>query len=142
VILLEIKNEVGFGLNPFQKVDVLNKKDSIAQIIKNILFLRPGQIPSMPFIGVDIAKYINPMIDNGQLEDLGERMTTQCRELIPYMEFTGITAQSVVVNNRQTIVIVIPLNIGDTDEMMVIGVTKNTDGRILFKYELDDSMVA
>ena len=136
---MNIKKEVGFALNSFKKVDVKSDRETIAQILQNILFLRPGQIPSMPFIGVDIGNYLNPMIDNGEMNDLSERIALQCTELLPYLDFSGISVNSINYQGVQHILIIIPITINSTKETIMLGVHKDTNGRVIFKYEFEDS---
>lgn len=136
-----IKKEVGFGLNSFGKQDILTNKETIAQLIENLLFLRPGQLPSMPFIGIDIYKYINPMIDDQELANLSERIVSQCSVLLPYMEFTGVTVKSMVFQNRPILLIIIPINVDGESETLLLGARKDTNGRVIFNYEFDDVLV-
>lgn len=137
-----IKNEVGFGKDNFSKPKVLSKKDSIVQIIKHILFLKPGQLPSLPFIGVDIMRYINPMIDDDDLQNISERIVAQCYTVAPHLDISGVIVRSMMYKERPVLVIVIPINVDDESETLMIGVSKDTNGRVLFNYEFDESFVA
>ena len=65
-----IKNEVDFGFDNFGKQKILSNKDSIAQLFRNLLFLVPGQLPSLPHIGINITKYIYKLVDDINLENL------------------------------------------------------------------------
>lgn len=137
-----IKNEVGFGKDNFSKPKVLSKKDSIVQIIKHILFLKPGQLPSLPFIGVDIMRYINPMIDDDDLQNISERIVAQCYTVAPHLDISGVIVRSMMYKERPVLVIVIPINVDDESETLMMGVSKDTNGRVLFNYEFDESFVA
>lgn len=50
--------EPTFDVDIYKKPKLLSEKDSVAQIIVNALFLKPGNIPDNPELGVDIEKYM------------------------------------------------------------------------------------
>lgn len=137
-----IEKEVRFTLNSFGKIDVLSDVDSLAQLIKNILFLKPGQLPSLPFIGVDIMKHMNPMISNAELEALSASISSQCTALIPHMDFGGVTVESLTYQGRPVLMVVIPLTIASEEKTLLLGVRKATNGRVIFNYEIDDTLLA
>lgn len=136
-----IKSEVGFSVNNFGKVDVLPYKESVVQVLKNILFLRPGQLPSMPFIGVDITSKVNHVIDNQQLEELTESIVSQCHEILPNIDLSGITIHSFMFNNKPTILIFAPISIGTESESLYMALKQDTQGRVLFNYEFSESII-
>ena len=49
--------EVSFSFNKYKQPELLNLRQSVANIICNALFMVPGNIPSMPNAGVDIRQY-------------------------------------------------------------------------------------
>lgn len=137
-----IKKEIGFGVNNFGKVNILSDIDSLAQLIKNILFLKPGQLPSMPFIGVDILNHLNPMISSIELDNLSMNISQQCSALVPHMDFSGVTVESITHQNVPVLLIIIPLSIADEDKTLLLGVRQTTNGRVIFNYEIDESLLA
>lgn len=136
-----IKKEVGFGLDNFSKPKVLSRKDSIVQILKNILFLKPGQLPSLPFVGIDIMRYVIPTIDDGDLQLIGDRIVEQCTMLAPHIDFSGVIVKSITYEERPVVLIIVPISVDDESESLLMGVSKDTNGRVLFNYEFDDSFI-
>lgn len=137
-----IKKEVGFGKDNFSKPKVLSKKDSIVQIIKHILFLRPGQLPSLPFIGIDIMRYVNPIVEDADLQSISERIVSHCYILAPHLDIGNVTVRSLMYRERPILLIIIPINVDDESETLLMGVSRETSGRVLFNYEFDESFVA
>ena len=55
---MDYKKEIDFGINDVGKANVKDVVKSIADDILTLLVMRPGDIPSMPHLGVDIERYI------------------------------------------------------------------------------------
>ena len=56
--MAEIKHELTFGIDNFGKQNMLSKSESVAQVLINLLFMRPGQMPSLPHLGINIKQYL------------------------------------------------------------------------------------
>ena len=52
-----IKPEVTFGLDNFGKQKTLSLSETIGQLVLDILLLKPGQLPSLPHIGMNIKQF-------------------------------------------------------------------------------------
>lgn len=136
-----IKHEVAFGVDSFGKPKVLSDKDTIAQLIINILYLRPGQLPSMPMLGIDIYNYITPSVGEEGLNDLSAYITSQCAALAPYIELTGTSAKLMTYQGKPILLIIIPITINGESETLLVGARKDTNGRVIFNYEFDDTRI-
>ena len=69
---MTIPRDVGFGLNDFQEMQVYSEGESIARYLSNILLMRPGNLPGLPHIGLNIREllYCNMgEIDSQDLKD-------------------------------------------------------------------------
>lgn len=133
-------NEVTFGVNNFGIPKVLSSKESIAQLFKNILFLVPGQLPSMPHIGINIRKYLTAHVEDEDLSMLKEDIAYQCSDLVPYLDLSGMVITPINYNNRSTIFIMVPVNINDSQDDLIMGISKSDDGRVVFNYKFDDAL--
>ena len=58
VILDRHESDVAFSFNKYGEPEMLNLKDTVAQGIINALFMVPGNLPSLPHIGVNIRQYL------------------------------------------------------------------------------------
>ena len=52
------EREATFRFNKYGNPELLPLKESVAQAIINALFMVPGNLPSMPHIGVNIRQYL------------------------------------------------------------------------------------
>lgn len=136
-----LKHEIAFGVDSFGKPKVLSDRDTLAQLIINILYLRPGQLPSMPMIGIDIYNYITPSVGEEGLNDLSTHITTQCSALAPYIELTGTFVKLMTYQGRPILLIIIPISYNGTQETLLVGARKDTNGRVIFNYEFDDTRI-
>ena len=57
---MTLPRDVGLGKDNFQKSKIYNETDSLVNYILNILLMKPGNMPSMPELGVNIGQYIQP----------------------------------------------------------------------------------
>ena len=136
-----LKREVAFGVDSFGKPKVLSDRDSLAQLIINILYLRPGQLPSMPMLGIDIYNYITPSVGEEGLNNLSTHITKQCSVLAPYIELTGTYVKLMTYQGRPILLIIIPISYEGKTETLLVGARKDTNGRVIFNYEFDDTRI-
>lgn len=136
-----MKKDVSFGMDSFGKPKILTAKETVANLITNILYLRPGQLPSMPSVGINIEQYLYAIPEDSTLSNLRELIATQCNSLLPNLGIQGVSVGPIRYNNRDTILIVIPVYIEDSSETLLVGVSKDEDGRVIFKYDFDKSII-
>ena len=58
---MTIPRDVGFGLNDFQEMQVYSEGESIARYLSNILLMRPGNLPGLPHIGLNIKDFVKTL---------------------------------------------------------------------------------
>ena len=86
MIILPLPRDVGLGKDNFQKSTIFNETDSLVNYILNILLMRPGNMPSMPEIGVNIGQYIQPNMQKELDPELIKGLiTSNCEDLLPYL---------------------------------------------------------
>ena len=124
---VEVKRELDFGLDHFGNQKMLTLDDSIAQMVINILFLRPGQLPGLPHIGVDIAKYLYKFDDDLEINDLLAEIRVQCSPLMQYIDVNGMVMTVIQYNEQPLLVLNIPLRTGTNNTDITIGFKKNED---------------
>ena len=59
MMILTLPRDVGLDKDNFQKSKIFNTTDSLINYILNILIMRPGNMPGMPELGVNIGQYVN-----------------------------------------------------------------------------------
>lgn len=134
-----IGKDVLFGLDNFHKPMMKSANDALAQSILNILFMKPGQLPSQPHVGVNISKYLYEFGD--ELESIRDEIVNniqnQCRALSRLINVDGI--QMAVINHegQDIMMLVIPV-IGETN--IVYAFSKKND-TVLFNYKFNKDIL-
>lgn len=83
---MALPRDVGLGKDNFQKSKIFNETDSLINYILNILLMRPGNMPSMPNLGVNIGQYIQPnMKQDLDTEFIKGLIVSNCEDLLPYL---------------------------------------------------------
>lgn len=83
---MALPRDIGLRKDDFQKSLIFNETDSLVNYILNILLMRPGNLPSMPDIGVNIGQYITPNMRNEIDADFLKGMiASNCQDILPYL---------------------------------------------------------
>lgn len=128
---MSIGKELGLDIDDFDQQKVYNDKDTIARLMLNILFMKPGHLPNLPHIGIDISQYLFKQEGEFDPNELKNNIALQCSEFIPYMLTGEITITFSEHKGIQFLLIGIPITIDSTEEMLLIGLSP-TDGNKLF----------
>lgn len=135
---MAIKKEVLFGIDNFKNNKVLSEKESIAQMILNLFFLRPGNIPSLPDKGININKYLYSLEDSIDVDELKEKIYTQCSDLAAHVSIGDIKVLNAPYEGHDYLLIIIPITSSEGEENLVLGFSKE-DNEILYNYQFIDS---
>lgn len=116
---MALPRDVGLGKDNFQKSKIFSQTDSLVNYILNILLMKPGNLPSMPQLGVDITKYVKDhMAESLDTEMLKGLICSNCEDLLPYLSddniFVGVVPNEV--DGRDYLIIKLPLTEPDQDE--------------------------
>jgi hypothetical protein len=108
---LALPRDVGLDKDNFQKSKIFNETDSLINYILNILLMRPGNMPSMPELGVNIGQYVQSSMQSKlDTELLKGLITSNCEDLLPYLTsddlFVGIAQDEY---GKDVLLIKIPL---------------------------------
>ena len=131
-------SELDFGVNNFGKQRVLSPSKTIAQLILNILLMRPGQMPSMPHIGINIKKYLYKFDDELDVEDLRQEIVFQCSEVIPFVDTTQMVLSVVEYRGESLLMIVIPLLIDSETVNLLYGFKENRGDAVQFNMQVEE----
>lgn len=114
--------EISLSLDGFGRQKVLGEKDTVAQQVLNLLFMKPGHLPNMPHLGIDINQYLYSQEDSFDTSELQSKIVSQCTELMPYMINGDVTVTFTENEGLQILLIGIPVSI-DGDDLLLIGLT-------------------
>ena len=104
-----IGKEVGFGVDNFGRPVVLSNKDSVIQIILNILMSRKGNIPGMPHLGIDIYQYLYSTPEEISGVQLKELIYAQCKDLLYLVASSDIRIFVTKSMGKDILIVYIPL---------------------------------
>ena len=126
--------EINFTTDKYNNPVYLSKRDSIAQIIINGLFLKKGNIISHPDRGVDIESYLYKPSDSiDELKILSELKNT-CGESLVGNELDSLTFQVVKFKGKEVALILIKLKIDNTDDIMAISLQREKNNLVRYQY--------
>lgn len=108
---MPLPRDVGIEKDNFQKSKIFNEKDSLVNYILNILLMRPGNMPGLPHMGVDIGKYVkNDMTNSLNVDVVKGLIISNCSDLLPYLSsdelYVGIIQDE---EKKQYLAIKIPI---------------------------------
>lgn len=108
---MALPRDIGLIKDDFQKSMIYNRHQSLINYILNILLMKPGNLPTMPELGVNITKYIKnnmeEILDPAQLQGL---IASNCKSILPFIDESRIfVANDIVYNNKSYLIISIPL---------------------------------
>lgn len=129
-----IGREIDFTTDKYNKPVYLSKRDSIAQIIQNALFMKSGNIPSHPDRYVDIEQYLNKPSDSiDELKILSDLKRT-CGETLVGDEIKSLSFQTINYKGKDCALILITLSIDNSDDLMAISIQKEKNSVIRYQY--------
>lgn len=129
-----IGREINFKTDKYNNPVYLSKRDSIAQIIQNALFMKSGNIPSHPDRYVDIEQYLNKPTDSIDELQILENLKRTCGESLVGNELRSLTFQTVNYKGKECALIIISLSIDNNDDLMAISIQKEKNSVIRYQY--------
>lgn len=132
-----IKSEVGFGKDNFGNPKQYNIRDSVSLIILNILLMKPGNLPSMPHIGINIRNYLYMNEDEINAEELKQKIYLQCHEMFMYLVSSDIRLYINGQQGRNILMIYIPLKIEGQDDALLYSFQNDINGEIKYNYAFE-----
>lgn len=127
---MAIGKEVGFGQDNFSKPKILNEKDSISTIILNLLLMKPGNMPSLPHLGINIKKYLYAKEDEINVDDLKNQIYSQCNELFPWLVSDEVKLLTNRVDGKDVLIIYIPVLLNG-EGAIVYAFQQGTNGDVI-----------
>jgi len=140
-VMEEFKRELDFGLDNFQQQKVLSGKQSVAKVLLNLLMMRPGNMPSLPHIGVNIKEYMYRLENDINPEELKEKIYNQCSELIPYLVLGEVKVFVANYKGQGVLIINIPILDEGKNESIIYGFSKDQSGDMIFNVEFENEII-
>jgi hypothetical protein len=133
-----LKREIDFTTDKYNDPVYLSKRDSVAQLVENALFMKKGNLLSHPDRYVDIERYLNKPVDSiDELRILADLKATIGEDLvgndIKSLTFNVITTDVNGVD-MEVALIVVSLSIDNTDDLMAIALQREKDNVVRYQY--------
>lgn len=132
-----ILKEAMFGVSDFNTPNISKGNDVLITTILMILFGRPGFYPSYPDLGLNIQRFFHGFIDSLDTESLAKQLAVQCSILTDYVLDNSINIKKVTTSeNNAAILITTPTVQEVANNILVIGITTDKTGTIIYNYEI------
>lgn len=142
---MALPRDIGFDKDNFQKSRIFNETDSLVNYILNILLMRPGNMPSMPEIGVNIGQYIQPSMQKKlDTEFIKGLIVSNCESILPYLVSEELIVSIVRDSlDRDVLLIKIPLvveNESKVEKDVYYAFYRNELNELEFNFLVDDDL--
>lgn len=114
--------EALFAVDAFQKPKSLSLRDTVAQMIINVLFMRPGNLPGLPHIGIDIEQYMYRLDGDFDPEEIKQKIYSQCSELMSFISIGEVRIFITKFNDQDTLIVMIPIGGIEEGVSLLIGI--------------------
>ena len=94
-----------FELDAFAKPRIRNESELVKNTLLYILFSKPGQYPSLPFIGLDIENLLYSLYDDLDVTQLADDIIYQCAALGVYFKNGTINIKKTKYENKPSLMI-------------------------------------
>ena len=131
-----------FGLDNFNRPKVLNESQTLVNNILTLLFMRPGSYPSLPHLGINIQQYLYRFIDEISTDEIKARLVAQCEEFLPNVQSGEFDVLKTVKDGHPVLLVVMPVMIDDTLTSLIIGITLNGIGDLIYNFKFDKNAIA
>lgn len=130
-------NEMDFTLDNFNEQKIYTGALAYAHKIKNLLFMRPGDFPSMPDAGINIQSYRYKGLDNLVSGELKEKISDQITKYITSIPNENIDVSVIRLNNDFFLVLKIILV--ETDKQIVYAIQQSKGELVNFNFKIYDN---
>lgn len=130
--------EPAFGLNNFKEAKIKDEYSTVVDAITTLLFGKPGFFPSMPYLGMDIQSLVYNFWDEISPDSIKANLVLQCDRLQEFINTGDIEVIKTYTNEGEPILVIqLPVIIKETEERLVIGITKGDDNEVRYNYIFD-----
>ncbi len=127
--------EINFKTDKYNNPVYLSKRESVAQVIQNALFMKLGNNPSHPDRGVDIEQYLNKPVDMVDNMKILTDLRHTCGSDMVGNEIQSLSFDVVRLETGDEVaLILIRLSIDNTEDMMAIVIQKRKDNVVRYNY--------
>lgn len=130
-----------FGADSYGRPATLSESKTIVYNILTILLGKPGCFPSSPGIGMNIQQYLYGFADEIDTDVIKAMLAKQSTDLIEFITGEEFEIYQDEYQGNVMLVFHMTVNVSETKREIVLGLTTNTAGSLLFNYEFVDNQV-
>lgn len=82
---LSVGYDAGFGVNEFGQPKITSEIELVKNVLLTVLFMKPGQFPSLPMIGMNIEDRLYNFYDEINVDGMKQELIQQCAALGVYL---------------------------------------------------------
>lgn len=97
--------DLTFELNEFGQPRIRSEIETVKDVLMTVLFLKPGDYPSIPELGIGVDGFLYTEYDRINCDDLKRSIIEQCAMLHAYIENSAIQVQKLVYKGKPSLVI-------------------------------------
>jgi hypothetical protein len=132
-----LKYDVALDYDSMYKPKVLSSFESGINIILTLLFMKPGQYPSIPELGIDIESYLFRYSDDKKIiSEIQSKLEDQC-SIVGMVGFDIDISMQTMTDGNDALIIVISgtdtLTYGNEGSKVVIGITHDKLQRLYIR---------
>lgn len=131
-----------FELNEFNQAKISSEIETAKNALLFILYAKPGQYPSLPFIGLDLESILFSFYDELDIDDLKNKIAEQCKMLGIYIHNNVIDIKKTKYQGQPSLMIHIEGlelypngymadSVGNSTKYL-IGITYNDLGKMIY----------
>lgn len=94
-----------FALNEFNQPKLSSEIETVKNVLLFILFAKPGQYPSLPYIGLNLQEMLYSFYDEINETDLKNKCCEQCKMLGVYIQNNVIDFKKTIYQGKPSLMI-------------------------------------
>lgn len=130
-------NEMDFHLDDFNEQKIYVGALAQAHKIKNLLFMRPGDFPSLPEMGINIQSYRYHALDNILSGKLKEAISDQLTSYVTDVPVENIDISATKYNGFYFLILKITLI--ESDKQIIFGIQQQKGELVNFNFKVYDN---
>jgi hypothetical protein len=104
-----LSNDIGydctFEMDEFNRPRLREEAELVKNTVLTILFMRPGQYPSLPYLGLNIRDKLYSFYDELDETALARELTEQCQALSSYIQQGDIMIKKMIYRDMPSLII-------------------------------------
>ena len=131
-------NDTTFSTDKYGNPKMLSLKDSVANAVVKVCFMKPGNIPGLPHLGVDIRQYFYKSQEELERSSsiVSAKVQEACGQLISGANISGVNFSVQKTNNGDHVfLLIVRISFPNEDEQILGVIMKNANDKITFNYE-------